>query len=93
MTPPTLHSIRPVADDVLEVVFSMLGDDDLRGMRLDRKVFDAAAGRLMHSSLEEIAFDVVSMGICEPRRREEFGAADTTGVHWLRLSEWLEDVS
>lgn len=77
---------------MLEVVFSVPGDDDLRGMRLDRKVLDAAPGRLMQSSLEEIAFDVVSMGIREPRRIEEF-CADATGVRWLPLSEWIEDIS
>src|SRR5580700_2128051 len=90
---PTVHSMRPVTDDVLEVVFSWPHDDDLRGMRLDRKVFDAATGRLVGSTLEEIAFDVVYMGICEPRPIEEFGAADTTGVRWLRLSDWIEDIS
>jgi hypothetical protein len=89
----TVHSIRPVSDDVLEVVFSLPGDDDLRGMRVDRNVLDAEPGRLRQSSLEEIAFDVVSMGICEPRRIDEFCAADTTGVRWLPLSEWLADIS
>ena len=90
---PTVHSIRPVADDMLEVVFSGPGDDELRGMRLDKKVFDAATGRLMGNTLEEIAFDVVYMGICEPRGIEEFGAADATGVRWLPLSDWIEEIS
>jgi hypothetical protein len=90
---PTVHSMRPVTDDVLEIVFSWPDDDDLRGMRLDRKVFDAATGRLMGSTVDEIAFDAVLMGICEPRDMAEFGAADTTGVRWLPLSDWIEDIS
>ena len=90
---PTVHSIRPVTDDVLEVVFSWPGDDDLRGMRLDRKAFDTATGRLMHHTLDEIAFDVVNMGIIEPRRIAEFGATDAAGVRWLPLSEWIEEIS
>lgn len=90
---PTFHSIRPVTDDVLEVVFSWLVDDDLRGIRLDRNVLDAATGRLMDHTLEEIAFDVVYLGICEPRDIAEFGAPDATGVRWLPLSDWIEDIS
>ncbi|MEX0665749.1 MAG: hypothetical protein WD598_13415 [Acidimicrobiia bacterium] len=89
----TVHSIRPVGDDVLEVVFSVPFDTHRRGIRLDRNTVEAARGRLMHSSLEEIAFDVVSMGIREPRPLAEFHSADTAGVHWLKLAEWLEDIS
>jgi hypothetical protein len=29
----------------------------------------------------------------EPRGIEEFGAADATGVRWLPLSEWIEEIS
>ena len=90
---PTVHAIRPVTDDVLEVVFSWLGDDDRRGIRLDRNVLDAATGRLMDHTLEEIAFDVVYLGICEPRDIAEFGAPDTTGVRWLPLSDWIAEIS
>jgi hypothetical protein len=90
---PTVRSIRPVTDDVLEVVFSGPDGDDRRGMRLDRTVLDAATGRLLGHTLEEIAFDVVYMGICEPRSIEEFGVADATGVRWLPLSDWIEEIS
>lgn len=88
-----MRSIRPVTDDVLEIIFSWPDDDDLRGMRLDRKVFDAATGRMMGSTLDEIAFDVVLMGICEPRDIAEFHAADRTGIRWLPLSDWIADIS
>ena len=91
--PPAFHSIRPVTDDVLEVVFSWLGDDDLRGLRLDRNVLDVATGRLMNHTLEETAFDVVSLGIREPRDIAEFRAPDTKGVRWLSLSDWIADIS
>ena len=85
--------IRPTADDVLEVVFSAPGDNELRGLRVDRQTLEAATGRLAQSSLDEIAFDVVTMGIDEPRPIEEFCVADTSGVRWLRLSDWLADIS
>ena len=84
----TVHSIRPVGDDVFEVVFSVPYDAHLRGIRLDRKTVEAATGRLMQSSLDEIAFDEVHIGICEPKPIEEFHPADTAGVHWLPLAEW-----
>jgi hypothetical protein len=92
-TAVTVHSIRPVSDHVLEIVFSVRGDDDLRGIRVERTVIESSDGRVMQSSLDEIAFDVVAMGICEPRRLEEFCEADTAGVRWLPLSDWLEDIS
>ena len=40
-------------------------------------MLDAATGRLMDHTPEEIAFDVVNVFI-EPRRIQEFGAADAT---------------
>lgn len=85
--------VRPVADDVLEIVFSAPGDDDERGIRLDRRTIEAARGRLTQSSLDEIAFDVVTMGIGEPRSAEEFTDLDAEGVRWLPLADWLEDIS
>jgi hypothetical protein len=90
---PTVHSIRPVTDDVLEVVFSWPGDDDRRGMRLDRNVLDVATGRLTDHTVEETAFDVVYCGICEPRDIKELGAPDATGVRWLPLSDWVAEIS
>jgi hypothetical protein len=48
---------------------------------------------MMGSTLDEIAFDVVLVGICEPRHIAEFGAADRTGVRWLPLSDWIADIS
>ena len=78
---------------MLEVVFSGPGDNDLRGIRLDRQVLDAATGRLMQHTLEEIAFDVVYLGICEPRNIAAFNAADANGVRWLPLSDWIVDIS
>lgn len=92
-TPVAVLSVRPISDDVLEIVFSVPGDDDARGIRLDRRIIESSGGRLTQSSLDEIAFDVVAMGICEPRRLEEFRQADTAGVRWLPLSDWLEDIS
>ena len=92
-TTVAVHSVRPISDDILEIVFSVPGDDDARGIRVDRRVIESTDGRLMQSSLDEIAFDVVAMGICEPRRLDEFREVDTAGVRWLPLSDWLEDIS
>ena len=89
-----MHSIRAVTDDVVEVVFSGNPDgDDLRGIRLDRKVLDAAPGRLEGRTLSELAFDVVHLGIGEPRDPAEFDAADASGVRWLPLSDWIAEIS
>jgi hypothetical protein len=92
-TTVAVHSVRPISDDVLEIVFSVPGEDDARGIRLDRRVIESSGGRLMQSSLDEIAFDVVAMGICEPRRLEDFRETDAAGVRWLPLSDWLQDIS
>lgn len=92
-TAATVHSVRPSSDDVLEIVFSVPGDEDERGIRVDRRVIESTGSRLAQSSLDEIAFDVVAMGICEPRRVEEFCEVDPSGVRWLPLSDWLEDIS
>ncbi len=78
---------------MLEVTFSTPGDTVLRGMRIDRGVLDATPGRLSGSSLEEIAFDILTTGICEPRDIDEFSIVDEAGVHWLPLADWLADIS
>jgi hypothetical protein len=91
---PTVHAIRPVTDDVLEVVFSGSRDgNDLRGIRLDRRALDAATGRLQGHTLEETAFDVVYLGISEPRNMAAFDAPDASGVRWLPLADWIADIS
>ncbi len=91
--PVPLCSVRVVGDDALEITFSTPYDTDLHGMRVDRKVIETIPSRLMSSSLGEIAFDVVTMGICEPRRNEEFCEADESGVRWLPFLTWLADIS
>jgi len=76
-----VHSIRPAGDDVLEIVFSVPYASELRGIRLERPVIENARGRLLDSSLEEIAFNVVQLSIDEPRNIKKFSVADSEGVH------------
>ncbi len=91
--PVILHRVTPISDGVLEVVFYGGADVTLFGLRLEREVLEAATGRLMGCSVEELAFDVVTLGIREPRARESFFPEDAGGVRWLPLSDWIDDIS
>jgi hypothetical protein len=86
-----IHSVRAVSATAVEIVFSVPGEGTLRGIRLDLSWVEAASGRIEGSTIEELAFNIVHLGVLEPRSIHEFTVEDTAGVRWLSTENWLED--
>jgi hypothetical protein len=86
----TVHSIQTVSSDEVQIVFSSPDDATLRGVRLDRQAVAAASERVRTSTLDELAFDVVLLGLEEPRSMGDYGEPDEHGVRWLPMVEWLD---
>ncbi len=78
----------PSADE-FEVTFVPVGGSGPLGIRLDRRVLDAGSSRLSGASVDELAFDVVVLGLVEPRGD---GAGDPASpvVRWLSLDDWAQ---
>lgn len=88
-----LHSIAATSPEEVEVIYSVPGDTGLRGMRISAEVVRSAPERIRVSSIDELAFDIVTTGILEPRVPNEFAPADRSGVRWLPISEWLKEIT
>lgn len=86
-----VKSVRSVAGTAVEIVFSVPGEVTLRGIRLDFSWTEKASGRLKGSTADELAFNVVHLGVLEPRSIDEFTVEDRAGVRWLSTDNWLED--
>src|SRR4051794_6949297 len=76
----------------IELVFKHPGDVHLRGMRLNVEAVRQGPERIRESSVDELAFDLIHMGICEPRALREFLPPDKNGIAWLPIDEWLDEV-
>ena len=90
---PQLRSITATSSQELEVIYSDVADTELRGIRISADLVRSAPQRLSESSVDELAFDIVTTGICEPRPPEDFLPPDANGVKWLWLPGWLEEIS
>lgn len=77
----------------IEVVYADGIGSDLCGIRIGSDVVRSAPQRVRLSSIEELAFDIVSTVIREPRPPEDFLPPDANGVKWLSLSQWLDEIS
>lgn len=88
-----LCSVTAISPDVVEMIYSDPQGGGLRGMRIDLASVRSAGHRVRDSSLDELAFDLVTTGICEPRPSDEFAPADSDGVRWLSLDRWLDEVT
>lgn len=86
----TLQSIRAVTPRRVEVVYRWPGEDNLRGIQLDLSSVEGASERIRNSTVDELAFDLVVIGLEEPRRIEEFTDSDENGIRWLPTEEWLD---
>ncbi len=86
-----IHSVQAISDAAVEIVFSIPGERMLRGIRTDLSWVEAASGRIKGSSVEELAFNLVQLGVLEPRSIHELTAEDNAGVRWLATENWLED--
>lgn len=88
-----LHWARATSPEKIEVVYSDRATTELRGFRISAELVRSAPERIRDSSVDELAFDIVTTGICEPRLSEDFLSPDTNGVSWLSMSRWLEEIS
>jgi hypothetical protein len=86
----TLQSVQALSSQSVEVVYSWPGEDTLRGIRLDLTSVERASERIRTSSAGELAFDLVVIGMQEPRAIEDFTEPDAKGIRWLPTQEWLD---
>ena len=93
--PPRLtvhvHSIKATSPEVVEVVYSDFTDTGLKGIRIDLGSARSGSERIRLSSIHELAFDLIHLGMLEPRSLDEFLPPDSNGVSWLPLHRWLGD--
>lgn len=87
-----LYAVRVISDDEIAIVFADGPNRPLKGIRLDRQAVRSGPERIRVSSLSEIAFDLVVMGICEPRLARYFLPPDEEGISWMSAERWLDDV-
>lgn len=85
-----LQSVHAASPTAVEVVWACAGRDALRGLRLLQRDVRAASERIRESDPRELAFDLVLVGMQEPRASEEFTAPDADGVRWLPVEAWLD---
>ena len=86
----TLQSVQVVTPSCVEIVYWWPGEDTLRGIRLDVSSMESASERIRTSSVDELAFDLVAIGMQEPRRIEEFTHPDENAIRWLPTETWLD---
>ncbi len=86
----TLFAADAVSSQTMQVVYAKASDSILRGIRLGSADLRYASARIQASTIEELAFDLVVLGIGEPRPEEEFLPADADGIRWLPASRWTD---
>ena len=86
-----VHSIRATSPEVVEVIYTDSLGTDLKGIRLDLGSVRSGPERIRESSIDELAFDLVLLGLCEPRPIDEFLPPDSDGIRWLPVHRWLDD--
>lgn len=88
-----LYSVTAASSEVVEIVHSDPAGRGLRGIRIDQTSVLSARERISESSIDELAFDLVCIGMEEPKPEEDFLPPDDHGVTWLRLDRWLDENS
>ena len=88
-----VHSITAISSEEVEVVYSLLPDTALRGFRISADIARSAPERIRMSSIDELAFDIVTTGILEPRPPSDFLPVDPDGVRWLSIPGWLQEIT
>jgi hypothetical protein len=85
-----VRSVKVAARDVVEVIYTDSLDADPKGIRLDLGSVRLGPERIRALSIDELAFDLIYLGMCEPRSIEDFLPPDSDGVRWLPAHQWLE---
>lgn len=87
-----VHSIRHTSPEEVEIVYSPVGDERLRGFRLGLAFFRSTPQRIQEMSVDQLAAYIVHTAILEPRSDDDFLPPDASGVRWLKLPEWVEEL-
>jgi hypothetical protein len=88
-----VYWVRATSPEEVEVVYSDWTNTELRGFRISARLVQSAPWRIRESSVDELAFDIRTTVINEPRAADDFLSPDTNGVRWLPWSRWLEEVT
>lgn len=84
-----LERVDVVSPEVVEVIYRWPEDVIRRGLRLSLNDVEQSE-RMRGSTPGEVAFDLVRIGMQEPRPVEELSSPDAAGVHWLPASAWID---
>jgi hypothetical protein len=87
-----LHSARATSPETVEIIYSDSMYVGLKGIRIDFAAVRAGSELFREASVDELALNLINLGMLEPRPLDEFLPADTNGVRWLPLRRWLEDL-
>ena len=88
-----VHWVRATSPEEVEVVYSDWTNTEPRGFRIRAPLVRSAPWRVRESTVDELAFDIRTTVINEPRAPDDFLSPDTNGVRWLPWSRWLEEVT
>lgn len=77
----------------VEVVYSVPGNAQLRGIRIDLGVVQSAPERISEATVDELAFDSVLTGVLEPRPSSDFLPMDADSIRWLSVPDWLREIT
>lgn len=88
-----VHWVRATSPEEVEVVYSDWANTERLGFRISAPLVQSAPWRIRESSVDELAFDIRTTVICEPRAPDDFLSPDTNGVRWLPWSQWVEEVT
>lgn len=88
-----VHWVRATSPEEVEVVYSDWTNTQRLGFHISAPLMQSAPERISKSSVDELAVDIRTTVICEPRALDDFLPPDTDRVRWLPWSQWLEEVT
>lgn len=88
----SVHAVRAPAPDVIEVLYSWAGDEDIRGIRLEESALRNGSEFVRTMAPLDVATYLKHVGICEPRSIDEYKPADPNQIRWLPFDAWLGDL-
>jgi hypothetical protein len=87
-----LQSADAKSADVVEVIYSVASGPGLLGVRIDAASFQSGPELLRSRTVGELAFYVLHIAMLEPRSTDEFTPPDASGIRWLPMSRWLNEL-
>lgn len=81
-----LYSVKAASSEVVEIVHSDAGGWRRRGIRIDQSSVLSARERIIDGSIDELAFDLVCIGMEEPKPEDDFVPPDDNSRCGRRLT-------